>query len=512
MDALIRIMKIHSTQIFFTKLIVTVFIILLSGFQANSQKVFDFDATCQEAYKNITALKINAGERLLNTARSQNPNNLIPDFLESYVDFFTLFLNEDPDEYRKRKPNFDERIKKFSEGDKSSPYFYYTQGVATLQKCAIAAKFNEKWTAGWAFKKAFSLMKTSSEAFPDFQPNNLIYGTLQSMASIIPDGYKWIAGTMGIKGSLSKGLKLAYNFVNSNDANARLFFNEGAFYYCYLQFYIKNNPEAAFQFMRQKGLDLVNNHLFAYMAANLSLNNKQSDKAKNIILGKSNSPEYLATPVWDYELGYVRMQHLELKEAAQSFLRFLSKFNGKSYVKDTYEKLSWCYYLQGNMPAAENARNMVMKKGASEADGDKQALKDAQSGTWPNILLLKARILSDGGFSKEALQLLNGKSSNDFQNKEEKLEFTYRVGRIYDDLGRINEALQAYLTTIKLGENETFYYAARSAYQIGLIYEKQGKYSLAKGYYEKCLSIKDHEYKNSIDQKAKTGIARCEGN
>ncbi|MDR0793889.1 MAG: tetratricopeptide repeat protein [Chitinophagaceae bacterium] len=505
-------MEKHSVKIFFAKHITALLIIVLSAFQANSQKIFDFNATCQEAYQNITALKINAGQQLVNAARAQNPNNLIPDFLESYIDFYTLLLNEDPDEYSKKKSNFDDRIAKFSEGDKSSPFYYYTQSVVALQKAGIAGKFNELWRAGWAAKKAFDLMKINAKTFPDFQPNNLVYGTLQSMASVIPDGYKWIAGFMGVKGSLNKGLQLAYNFVNSNDAYAKLFFNEGAFTYCYLLFYIKNAPDEAFQFMRQKQLDLVNNHLFAYMAANLSLNNRQAEKAKSIILNRNNSSEYLVTPVWDYELGLARMRHMELNEAAQSFQQYLAKYKGKSFVKDAYEKLSWCYYLQGNMQAAENARSMVIKKGASEADEDKQALKDAQSGAWPNALVLKARILNDGGYSMEALQILNGKSTNDFSEKEEKLEFTYFLGRIYDDLERTDDAMKAYLTTIKLGENETYYFAARAAYQMGLIFEKKGNKSLAKEYYEKCVSMKNHEYKNSLDQKAKTGIARCEGN
>jgi hypothetical protein len=44
-----------------------------------------------------------------------------------------------------------------------------------------------------------------------------------------------------------------------------------------------------------------------------------------------------------------------------------------------------------------------------------------------------------------------------------------------------------------------------------LIYEKQGNRTLAVQYYKKCLGMDDHEYKDSIDQKAKAGIARCTG-
>ena len=128
------------------------------------------------------------------------------------------------------------------------------------------------------------------------------------------------------------------------------------------------------------------------------------------------------------------------------------------------------------------------------------------------MLLLKTRLLNDGGYNNEALLLLNGKSVNDFDKTEEKLEFAYRVGRIYDDIGKDDEAIKMYLYAIKLGANRTEYYAARAALQIGWIYERQGKMDLAVKYFQQCLDLKDHDYKDSLDQKAKAGIARCSGN
>ncbi len=59
-------------------------------------------------------------------------------------------------------------------------------------------------------------------------------------------------------------------------------------------------------------------------------------------------------------------------------------------------------------------------------------MKDAQGGRWPNELLLKARLLDDGGYFHEALQLLNGKSSSSFKEAADQLEFVYRLGRLYD--------------------------------------------------------------------------------
>jgi tetratricopeptide (TPR) repeat protein len=153
----------------------------------------------------------------------------------------------------------------------------------------------------------------------------------------------------------------------------------------------------------------------------------------------------------------------------------------------------------------------VTQKGTAEADADRQALKDARSGKWPDKTLLESRLLSDGGYFEEALSVLKGVSTSSFAQPEEKCELAYRLGRIYDGLGRGDEAISAYLTTIKTGEHLKEYYAARAALQLGYIYEQRGDCSQAIAYFQKCLSLKDHEYKNSLDQRAKAGVARCKG-
>lgn len=476
-----------------------------------AEKVYDFNATCQQAYNEITSLKLISGQKLTAAARQQNPDNLIPDLLDSYIDFFVLFFNEDPAEYKIRKPRFDIRLRNLESGPKQSPFYNYCRSAVYIQEACIEIKFGERWAAGWDFRKAFTLIKENRKKFPAFTPNDMIFAPMQVVAGTIPDGYKWLAGLFGIKGSIKEGMSMMERFVNSNDAYAHLFNNEAAFYYCYLKFHIENKPDAVFKYIVDKKLDLVNNHLLAYMAANLGLNDRRNDYAKNVILKRNTSTEYLQTAVWDFEMGYLKMRHLELAEAAKYFENYASKFKGKFYLKDGLEKLSWCYYLQGNQTAANAARELVLKRGNSESDADIQALKDAKSGVWPTPILLKARLLNDGGYNKDALSLLSGKNANDFTKPEEQLEFTYRLARIYDDLEKTDEAIKIYAAAIKLGTGRPEYFAARAALQIGAIYEQQGKKDQAIVYYQQCLNMASHEYKDSIDQKAKAGIERCKG-
>lgn len=485
---------------------------LLLCLYAKAQKVYDFDITCQQAYHEITSLKLNSGQQTINKARQQNPNNLVPELLESYIDFYELFFNEDPNEYKKRKDNFDDRLDKLDEGPANHPFHDFSRATVYLQKACVQIKFGGTFNAGWNFKKAFGLIKDNRKRFPSFTPNNLIYGPSLMIAGVIPDSYKWIAGFFGVKGSIKDGAAVMQGLVNGTDAWSRLYFEEACFYNCYLLFYLQNKPDEALKFMTQHKLDLVNNHLLGYMAANLAMNNKQSEYAKTVILSRNQSPEYTRMPYWDFEMGYIRMRHLEIPEAIKSFSSFLTTFKGKFYVKDACEKLAWCYYLQGNKAAAESTLKRVTQIGNTITDADKQANRDAKTGVFPNALLLKARVLNDGGYNNEAMAMLAGKSSNDFSAPEERLEFVYRLGRIYEDLGKNEEAIKAYNLTISQGQNRTEYFAARAALQAGIILEKEGKKDQAIIYYQKCLDMEDHEYKDSLDQKAKAGIARCKGN
>ena len=57
----------------------------------------------------------------------------------------------------------------------------------------------------------------------------------------------------------------------------------------------------------------------------------------------------------------------------------------------------------------------MLSKGNDMTDADKQALQNAKKGTWPHPILLRARLLSDGGYQQQALAILAGKTSNDFE-------------------------------------------------------------------------------------------------
>lgn len=475
------------------------------------QPVFEFNSHCQQAFQEITRLKVNSGRLLIQKARQQNPQNLIPELLDNYIDFYTLFLNEDPDEMKRSLVKMEARLAKIKSGPKSSPFLLYSQGMIYLQRATALIKAGEFWEAAWDCRRSYQVLKENKKRFPTFTPNDLPYGTLQAVTGTIPKGYRWIAGILGMRGSLTEGMKTVRGFLNGSDPWSKLFFNEAAFVYPYLLFYLENKKEEALQFTRQQQLDLAGNHLHLYMTANLAINLQQAALAASLITNRQQSPDYLVTGVWDFQMGFAQLYRLNTAAARQHFETFLRQFTGQFYVKDVYQKLSWCYWLEENQTKAEEMRKMVISKGSTFSDADKKALADAKSGKWPDRWLLKARLLSDGGYHNDALKTLMNQPINGLSTTAQQLEYNYRLGRIHDALGKTNEALQYYAQSIRIGKDRPEYFAARAALQSGQIYESRGNKQQALEFYQQCLNMNQQEYKNSLDQRAKAGIARCSG-
>ena len=476
----------------------------------SGQKHYDFNAVCQQAYHSIVQLKLEEGQRLLDEEKRRDPGNLIPYFLDNYIDFFQLFFNEDATQYAAWKDRRDQRLDLMSQGPEGSPWNLFTRSLIHFQWAAIQIKFGDNWDAAWDFRRSFLQSRDCAARFASFLPASMLSGAMEVVAGTIPDGYKWLSNLLGIKGSIAGGMKKLDRFLAADDVYASLYHDEAVFYYLYLQFYLSNKRAEVFAFIGQHQLDVRNNHLFTYLYANLCINDQRSAPALMALRQMNPSPEYLDMPVWDQEMGYACLNHLD-PEAVEYFQRWLARFKGKFYVKDVLQKMSWYYYLKGDMVRADSCRRQVLVRGTATSDADRQALKEAKSGRWPNRVLLKARLLDDGGYFSEALQVLQGMEPSELRDQVERCEYTYRLGRIYDGLGKDEEAVAAYAAAIRLGEHLKEYYAARAALQAGYIYEQRGDKAKAISLYEKCLSMPEHDYKNSLDQRAKAGVARCKG-
>jgi hypothetical protein len=510
-NLVIRLRNLKSDMSIFIRTLFLLGLFFTFSFSVTGrQKVYDFNPRCQQAYTAIMQLRLAAGSALLEQEKKANPDNLIPYFLDNYSDFFLLFFNEDPNQYAKQKDLRAQRLALMAEGPANSPYYLYTQAVIKFQWGMVRVKFGEKWDAVWEIRKAYVTLKDNQKKFPQFIPNNMMVGAMQTVFGTIPEGYRWISNTLGLKGSIKEGMQQMQQAIDGNTDVAVLFKPEAYYYYCYLKLLIENKPDEVWAFIQQHQLDTKNNYLFALMVANLAMNNQKAALGIKILTERNDSAQYADIPYLYYLLGEMKLSRQD--EDANIYLqRFLERFKGKFNVKECLQRLSWYYFLHGDMVAANKYRSMILTRGNAEAESDKQALKDAKTGKWPDPALLKARLLSDGGFFTEALKLLQVKKAADFNRMEDKLEYAYRLGRIYDEMDMDDNAIIMYEVTVKTGAGRTEYFAARASLQMGYIYEKRKEKAKALQCYQACLDMKEHDYKNSLDQRAKAGIQRVNG-
>ena len=114
----------------------------------------------------------------------------------------------------------------------------------------------------------------------------------------------------------------------------------------------------------------------------------------------------------------------------------------------------------------------------------------------------------DGGYYPESRKILTSLSDKDLPSRRDQVEYFYRKARLEHKTKQHAAAKLFYKQTIDLAGDENWYYAPNACLQIGYIVMAEGDSAEAKQYFQQALKYKKHEYKNSIDSKARSALSR----
>ena len=478
---------------------------------------FDFNANCKSAYEKIISLRFDEGVALLKTEKTTNPSNVIPYYIENYLDFLKIFISEDANLFNTLKSNKDIRIDKIKDAEEDSPYYNYCIAEINLQWAFSRIKFKEYFTAVGEINKAYKLLEENEKKYPDFIPNLKGLGLLHVIIGTIPDDFKWTTALIGVTGTIKQGVSelsdvLSYSMNNPEYSYLK---TESIFMLTFIQLNFQSNKVQAIKlgkYLEDTAYVALTkcNPLLCYAAASIAFHTGANDKAIEILLARPKSSEYYPFYYLDYLTGVAKLNRLDF-DCYKYFTSFLTNFKGQNYIKAAWQKLAWYYLINKNTAKYSEKMGYAITFGNTLVDEDNQALLEAKTKAIPNMRLLTARLLFDGGYYQQALDTLTNKKPDEFCiSTKDYLEYTYRMGRIYDDWGNYTSAIPFYEITITNGSAFTYYFAANSALQLGLIYENLKDTVKAKYYYELCSTMKNTEYKNSINQKAKAGLNRLQ--
>lgn len=480
-----------------------------------AQYTYDFNENCRNAYSSIISLKFEEGQKLIQQEKAKNPENNIPYLLDNYIYFLTVFIGEEESTFESLEDKKDDIIDRLKKGDEDSPYYRYSLAQVYLQWAVVRTKFKEYVTATLEINRAYRQLEKNDADYPNFLPNKINLGLLHTMIGTIPDNYNWAKKMVGIDGTIDQGVSEILEVLNASFTNKEIEHHkaECVFYLSFIQMNLMSNKEKTFEYLEMIENDeaSMQSPLAIYALARIYMGSAMNDKAIELLLNRPTGKEYYPFYYLDYITGLAKLRRLE-EDADKYFYKYVINFKGINYIKDSYQKIAWHNFVHGNTDEYKANMSKTEKYGNTIVDADKQAEREAEKGILPNYHLLRGRLLFDGGYYEKAIiELTTNTESNFLTNTKDTLEYTYRLGRIYHEWKKTDEAITQYKETIRLGSESEYYYAANAALKLGNIYETKGDYKNAEISYKAAQNMENEEYQNSINQKAKAGLNRVEG-
>ncbi len=461
----------------------------------------DFTPNLQKAYSEIFKLRIQSGKDLL-AKEKQNPFKI---YLENYVDVVELLNSENEAAYEKILKKEDERLELIKNLDSNSPYNRFLRAEIKLHWALLKIRFGHEVKAGWNVIQAYRLLEENQRLFPDFLPNQKSLGCLHVLFGSVPENQKWITNFLGLRGNIQQGINELKQA--SKDKNWGL---ESKFCAFFIQAYVLKFDEK----FNTELLQLIDNqpdnlNLFL-LATAVSLKENHTEQAIELLRKHPTDAAYIYFPIFELYKAETQLFKGNYAQAITSYQTYLKNFKGKGFVKDTYYKLFVCNWLAGDEKKGRFYLTKIPISGNSLAESDKAAQKFyenySKNTILPNKTLLKLRLTFDGGYFDQAADDLKNISEGNFTNTKDKAEFNYRAGRIYQKLNQTDKAMLFFEQSIKQCDGQEWHFGASSSLQLGYIFQAKKQKVKAKTYFEKAISYKRHEYKTSIDNKARAAL------
>ncbi|MCX2739255.1 DUF3808 domain-containing protein [Pontibacter anaerobius] len=453
------------------------------------------------AYQELLQLKVNNGRNLLERLPQHDANTLL---LANYADFLELCVQQDQNKYDDLLDAQEARLEKLENLTPQNEWADYAIAEVRLQIAMSKLLFGNRLSASWDFREAYLQYTQNLKNYPDFIPNKKNLGVLQVLIGSVPDKYKWFLNIIGLKGSIKAGmanLKVATAKANPFHQEAQLL------YAVILHLTEPDKEEQALRQVKTMAAREQDNLLFQFVAMHLLKKTRSSDEALQVYLRRPQRSSYLAFPYLHHMAADLYLFRADYEKSIQENKQFLKMHPGQHYLKSANYKLYLAYALSNHKQQAQWHLQQVAAAGLEESEEDRYAARYAQKQEPLVKPLMQARLHSDGGYFREALQELDQLQITNATPVAVQAEYYYRKARIFHGTHSLQEALPLYQKAIALSQTTDLYFAPSASLQLGYIFQELKQTEKAKTYFKQALSYKHHEYKNSIDAKAKLALS-----
>jgi tetratricopeptide (TPR) repeat protein len=367
-------------------------------------------------------------------------------------------------------------------------------------------------TAALHFHKAKGLYKDALSFDATFYDAAKGVGFIEFFSSLIPDSYKWLASVFGYEGTREEGLK-KLELARRYGIYTKL---ESRFYLAMLNYLFYNRYREAESELLSLAAQYPKSVALNYTLGSLYFKYKDIARSesylKKAIDDGGSDNEFSAYAL--FRLAELQFRCNQFEKAKASYLRYLSMLDLDLYHAQTYYKLGLCSERSGNREDALT----YYKQAVSNTDNPdelyarrkaKELLKRPISNTEQTLLL--ARNHFDAGQYDSAFSALRPLvQQENVLSDDERAELYYRLGRIYDEMRKEDEAVAFYQKCYGIKAERERYFAPQSRLHLGRLYARNGKSAKAKDEFEKATRYVSFDFEKELRREVKLELAKLD--
>jgi TolA-binding protein len=491
--------KLNSFQVnrYYKKAALGICLFLLSVPLAVAQE-WAFDDGTHKAYELVLNLRTEEAHALL-----PSPKTAQEHYVTALAEALELLITEDGEKYTEYEDRFQARLERKSK--LNDPNDLFLQADLHLQWAFVYFKFGHEFDGALNLRQAYLITQDIKKRFPKYNAIKKTSGLLDVIIGAVPERYDWVLSLLNMQGSVEFGLD---DLESLRSADHPLAF-EADLLYALTQGFVLQQTAPAHEEMRKQREKHPANKLVLFLGASLAIKNSSSEEALSMLNALGEQHEGLPLYYADYLKGEVYLHKAEYLNSITAYRSFINHYTGQNYIKDAHYKIGLCYWLNGNRNDAFTSFKKARNTGKEAGEADKYAARSLAQEELPHIRLTRARYYTDGGYYKEAGTLLDAITPAELTTKRDKVEYTYRKARLFHKQNDSGRARTFYQQTIdNSGDTDEWYFAPNACLQLAYIALDEKDPDTAEAYFRRALQYKKHEYKNSIDSKAKSALAQ----
>lgn len=449
-------------------------------------------------YDLVLNLKISQAKRLLAT-----PGTPQEEYVALLANSLELLLTEDKELFNEYEQWIEQITNRRLPADDA--YGRFVHAEAHLQWSFVCVRFGREIDGATHLRRAYQIAEDLRKEFPDFVPVRKTYGILQVILGAVPDRYSWLLALFGMEGSIENGLGALQDrqlLQSQLKAEAKLL-------YALIQGFILQRPDSG-RLALEKWSEGPDYLIRLYVKALLAMKDAQSEIALSCLARLPDNTETVPLHFAKYLLGEIHLHKAEYTTAISYYRHFIDEFKGNNFRKAAWYKMGLCCWLNGHELEARQYFERARQEGTVLSEADRAAASELARPGYPNIPLTKARFAMDGGYYSRARSILDSVSRTDLISKQDQVEYFYRKARLEHALNQHLAAKLFYRQTIDMAGDEPWYFAPNACLQLGYLLLSENDVDGARQYFRRALTYRRHQYKNSIDSKARSALNRLD--